>query len=68
MTKYGFSGLQVNKGLGTIGWTEGWEDDGNFVIESWRDQFTKYLISTRDAYVREGLIKLGWTPPPEEKP
>lgn len=26
------------------------------------------VVQTRDAAVREALIKLGWTPPPEERP
>jgi hypothetical protein len=25
---------------------------------------TRYMIDTREKQIREGLIKLGWTPPP----
>ncbi len=26
---------------------------------------TRHMIDTREKQIREGLIKLGWTPPPE---
>lgn len=31
-------------------------------------QVTRYMIDTREAQIRKGLIKLGWTPPPEANP
>jgi hypothetical protein len=29
---------------------------------------SRKIIDTEDRFIREGLIKLGWTPPPTESP
>lgn len=34
----------------------------------YQQQFAHFMIDTRDKAIREALIALGWTPPPEVKP
>lgn len=29
------------------------------------DNLTKFVVETREQIIRDGLIRLGWTPPPE---
>ena len=39
----------------------------NYDFEGYIKQASRQIINTRDLQVREVLIKLGWTPPLDEK-
>lgn len=46
---------------------EQWVTEGTTdLVDELTRQYTVRLFDTREKAIREGLIALGWTPPPEE--
>lgn len=60
--KYTISEIEVDKEDGTLKWTEGWDHGQDNLM----DTLYRRIIQTREDHIREGLIKLGWTPPPDK--
>jgi hypothetical protein len=52
--------LKVEPALGRFALHE----EAHFPYDDLLRQYTRILVDTRDAKIREGLIALGWTPPP----
>jgi hypothetical protein len=65
--KYVFTEPRLEDGV--LSWGEGFVYDSlaESVSASWVKELKYTMIDTREQYIREGLIRLGWTPPPEEK-
>jgi hypothetical protein len=58
--------LSISEGAISIDETEG----GQYLIDPVRDAYRRHarlVMDTRDKAVREALIKLGWTPPPDSR-
>lgn len=49
--------FQLSVGDGLVELREGYDD--------LRSGYMRQILNTREALIREGLIKLGWTPPGE---
>ena len=68
--KYEISKPQVNERDGTIKWCEGWDitdsHAGKSFLDDWNDRLRWFIVQTKEQNIREGLIKLGWTPPKAE--
>ena len=66
------AGGYIDKPNGIIDIYENYEFDDEteafrFGMNERINQFCKMRVNTQEKLIREGLIKLGWTPPPEEK-
>lgn len=64
--KYEFTIPEVDTKAGTISWAEGWDLTDPSPYDDFRDHFIRHVCHTREQFIREGLIKLGWTPPPDD--